>query len=370
MHRIALDFVLPGMTLARDIYDQDGTVMISAGMKLTEGIIIRLRSRGVFSVYVHNPIVDLPVLSPDHQHIAILETRAMVEQAFATIRQAGRILLSAAEDQIIHEVVNSVLDNPVAALHTAHIHRHSRDLMSHSVQVALLSTLTAAAMGISDRPSLYEIAAGSLLHDIGKVMIPSDLLVRSHSLTSEEELLYREHTRWGYTILSRASDLPISIARVALEHHEHVDGSGYPENLYHEAMLPAARIIAVTNAYERLFSEVSFRNGNDHYRAFEAIQNGAGTLFDLEPSRALLSQIPKYPNGTLVELNNSFIGAVTFTKNNFQHRPIIEIIYNPEGLAVDPPYTLDLSDIDRQHLFIKTVLDDERAAQILAVNSE
>lgn len=325
MNRISIENVLPGMILTRNVYDEAGKVMITANMELSERIIGHLRSRNISDIYVQRPDAELPALSTEDREQAIGETCAMVEQVFDTIREAGSVLLSSAEDQLIHDVVNSVLENPAAVVHTARIQRHSSDLMSHSLHVSLLAVVTAAGMGITDRTTLYETAVSALLHDIGQIMIPAVLIRCNDDLSLQEQVLYQEHTNWGYTILSKSSDLPATVARVALEHHEHVDGSGYPNKLLQDAMLPVSRIIAVVNAYERIVSSVPCQNSNNYHRAYETVLSEAGTFYDLDAARCLLSQVPIYQNGTVVELTNGLTGKVTASKKDHQHRPVVEI---------------------------------------------
>ena len=201
LQRLALAFVRPGMALARDVYDEDGTIMLSAGTVLTERLISRLEKRQILSVFVRNPCIELPEISDSVKEATRSRARMMVEHAFNAIKKAEQFSMSEEEQKIVHKVVEEVTQDPLAVVHMAHINRNSRDIMAHSVNVSLLSAATALAMGINNLEALHELALAALLHDIGLLMIPQDLLTRRDSLKPEENLIYREHANWGFAIL-------------------------------------------------------------------------------------------------------------------------------------------------------------------------
>ena len=147
MQRIALEFVKPGMVLARDVYDEDGTIMVSGGISLTEQMIIRLLRREILSVFVRNPRIELPEISEAIQEVTRTRARMMVEHAFSAIRRAEQFSMSADEQQVVHKVVEEITQDPLAIMHMAHINRNSRDIMAHSVNVSLLSTAHRAGHG-------------------------------------------------------------------------------------------------------------------------------------------------------------------------------------------------------------------------------
>ena len=363
MQRLALALVQPGMVLARDVYDQEGTIMVSAGTALTERLISRLGHREILSVFVRNPRIELPPISPAVQEATRNRARLMVEHAFNVIRRAEQFSMSEEEQQTVHSVVETATQDPRALIHMAHIDRNSRDIMTHSVNVSLLSTATALSMGIKSADPLHELALAALLHDIGLLMIPQDLIARRTGLSSEEAAIYREHTNWGYAILEQAANLPPSIAQVALEHHENADGTGYPGQLTGNSLHPFSRIVSAVNAYENLCAGGSDSKGSQANLAYEAIMAGAGTRFDLKVAKALLSRLPMYPTGSVVKLTNGFIGLVVSASQDMPHRPKIKILATADEVKLETPFLLDLVDLENQTLFVENVLTDEEAAQ-------
>lgn len=363
MQRLALDFVRPNMVLARDVYDEDGTIMVAAGAKLTDRMIARLQSRETSSVFVSNPRIQLPELSAAVQEETRNRARMMVDQAFTVIRRAGRISMSEQEQTIVHDIVKEATQDPRAIFHLSHINRHARDTLSHSVNVALLSIATGLAMGMEPSVELQDLALAALLHDIGQLMIPRDLLQRQAPLNPQELAIFREHTNWGFALLSQASDLPACAACVAQEHHEHADGTGYPRQLTVDMMHPFSRIVAAVNSYESLCAGSPDRGGYQACMAYEALMSGAGARFSMDVSKALLTRLPMYPLGITVELTNGLIGVVTSIPTALPHRPALEIVAKANGSLIERPYELDLATMENQTLFVREILDDARAAQ-------
>ena len=366
LQRLALAFVRPGMALARDVYDEDGTIMLSAGTVLTERLISRLEKRQILSVFVRNPCIELPEISDSVKEATRSRARMMVEHAFNAIKKAEQFSMSEEEQKIVHKVVEEVTQDPLAVVHMAHINRNSRDIMAHSVNVSLLSTATALAMGINNLETLHELALAALLHDIGLLMIPQDLLTRRDSLKPEENLIYREHANWGFAILQESDSLPRSVALVAQQHHEHADGSGYPHQLTNSTLHPFSRIVAAVNAYETMCITFAERSGCKTHLAYESILAGAGSRFDLQVAKALLTRLPMYPPGSLVELTNGLVGVVISADSNLPHRPTLKILGDSSDSLFKEHYLLDLVELENQTVFVKEVLGDERAAAFIS----
>lgn len=359
--RLSIELVTPGMTIARDVYDHDGTTMVSAGTILTENMIVRLQQREILSVFIRNPQICLPEVSEADKEKTRNKARLIVEHAFNMIRKAERFSMSCDEQQTVHQVVEEVTQDPAAIVHITHIQRNSSDIMTHSVNVSLLATATALALGVSKGTVLHELALSALLHDIGLLMIPQDLIARRDHLKPEELLIYREHTNWGHAILQQEEDLPPSVALVAQEHHEHADGTGYPQQLTSSSLHPFSRIINVVNFYENFCATSAEQGSFQAHLAYEAVTAGIGARFDLNVAKALLSRLPMYPTGSMVKLTNGFVGIVLSSSRELPHRPKLNIITHENGTKRSQPMVLDLVDLENQTLFIKEVLDDTEA---------
>jgi len=157
----------------------------------------------------------------------------------------------------------------------------------HQRQVAWLTWHMAAAMGLSERErEILRLAA--LLHDVGKAVVPQEILLKPGPLTEVERDLVRTHTEVGYRIL-RTARFVSPIPEVALQHHERLDGSGYPQGLRGDEICPAARIVAVADVVEAMTNHRAYRPAMPLERALEEIRAGAGRLYDPQAVAACLS---------------------------------------------------------------------------------
>lgn len=150
--------------------------------------------------------------------------------------------------------------------------------IGHERRVADMAATIGAAMGFEPRRQEGLRVAG-LLHDVGKISIPAEILAKPGKLTPLEFQLIKEHARAGYTVLKEVN-FPWPVAEVALQHHERLNGSGYPQGLIGEAIMLEARILAVADVVEAMASHRPYRPGLGIDRALAEIEHGRGTEFD------------------------------------------------------------------------------------------
>jgi putative nucleotidyltransferase with HDIG domain len=159
----------------------------------------------------------------------------------------------------------------------------------HSERVTKIVVKIGAAFGLSQE-ELDVLHRGGLLHDIGKIGVPADILDKTGKLSSREKDLIREHVQWGARILEPISAFS-EIMPIVLQHHEHFDGSGYPQGLAGEAIHLGARIFAVADAFDALTSHRPYRAAVSTEEAIEVIRKGAGSQFDPKVVQAFLKII-------------------------------------------------------------------------------
>lgn len=150
----------------------------------------------------------------------------------------------------------------------------------HQERVAELAVKIGREMGMDD-DELEGLKLGALIHDIGKISIPAEILSRPGKLEPEMFGIIKTHPRSGYDII-RGIDFPWPLADVVLQHHERMDGSGYPDGLKGDEILLDARILAVADIVEAMASHRPYRAGLGFERALEEVENGKGTLYDTQ----------------------------------------------------------------------------------------
>lgn len=166
---------------------------------------------------------------------------------------------------------------------------------AHGQRVAELAVALARAVGVSD-DELEGVYIGAVLHDIGKIAVPTEILIGSHPLTEEEWALIKRHPLDGARIISSVQ-FPWDVKSVILQHHERFDGMGYPAGLRGEEIVLFARIFAVVDAFEAMTSDRPYRRAMAEEKALDEITGNAGTQFDPDIAR------------TFVELRRSEAGA-------------------------------------------------------------
>ena len=149
----------------------------------------------------------------------------------------------------------------------------------HTRRVAML------AVQVGERPRtrstrLRSLATGGLLHDIGKLAVPDGILKKPGPLTEDEFAVIQRHPEWGHHLLGELGDFSGNVKRLVLDHHERLDGSGYPRGLSEAQLDLETRILAVCDVYDALMSTRVYREAWTHDRAMELLRDGAGTLFD------------------------------------------------------------------------------------------
>jgi putative nucleotidyltransferase with HDIG domain len=157
---------------------------------------------------------------------------------------------------------------------------------AHERRAALLASLIAERLGWSEA-AIETVRTAALVHDIGKIAIPAEILSKPARLTETEFALVKAHPQAAYEILAPiAFDVPV--ADIVVQHHERLDGSGYPEGLRGEAILPEARVLAVADVVEAMATHRPYRPALPISEAIAEIRAGLGTRYDAEAGAACL----------------------------------------------------------------------------------
>jgi len=197
----------------------------------------------------------------------------------------------------------------------------------HSINVAQYSLELGVQLKLS-QAELYTLCVGALLHDIGKVLIPKEIIKKPDSLTNEEFEIIKEHTTKGYDYLKGFLDISDSAKLIVLQHHERMDGRGYPNNISGEFISRLSRIVAIADVYDALTSDRPYRKAISPNNAVEYILSNVDIQFDYEMVNAFTKAIVPYPMGTLVELSSGDVAVVTDVFHNLALRPQVRIIQN------------------------------------------
>jgi putative nucleotidyltransferase with HDIG domain len=212
------------------------------------------------------------------------EQRKLEPGEMGLLRELGRLAGEALSHHARRELVDGDSQPEIRALVRA-LAESDGDTYRHSLEVAATATAVGAQLGLA-RAELVEVELGALLHDVGKLRIPSEVLWKPRPLTREEQRLVRMHPEWGAEMVARIPGLE-AVALIVRLHHERPDGRGYPHGLTHERIPLAARIVSVCDAYGAMTKQRPYRAPLDLEEALLELERHAGTQFDPDAAVAL-----------------------------------------------------------------------------------
>ena len=253
----------------------------------------------------------------------------------------GLSLDLAIPEEFARKLVSSIDRNPNALLCMTKIREKDSYLLEHSLNVAILLANFANHVELSDA-EIQELALSGFLHDIGKVKIPDAILHKPSQLTDQEMNIMRDHVYFGIKILSELN-LPDSILRTIAEHHERLDGYGYPDGARGDEISLYGRMIAIVDTYDAITAERCYKPGVPSQKALQIILQDAPHKYDLELVKKFIKCIGVYPVGSLVRLTNEKIAMVIKQHPVHSTKPLVKVFYSVRGNHYLKPTELDLS---------------------------
>jgi putative nucleotidyltransferase with HDIG domain len=286
------------------------------------------------------PLVDLPETAPG-RYVASggrghgqppspspLRVREQAKEAVTALfsqARLGRALDSAACVPVVDDIVLAVADNPGTLLNVLRIKRRDEYTYLHSVAVCALMVSLARTLGFDDK-QCREAGMAGLLHDIGKAVVPLDILTKPERLTDEEFRIIRGHALAGHALL-RGATLPSPMALdVCLHHHEKLDGSGYPNRLAHHEISLFAKMGAVCDVYDAVTSNRPYKRGWDPGEAVREMAQWKGH-FDPMVFQAFVKTVGIYPVGSLVRLASDTLAMVVDQHADALLTPTVQPLY-------------------------------------------
>lgn len=238
-------------------------------------------------------------------------------------------------DRSVEEMTARLLENRGAILGLATQGKAGNDHMHHALAVMIYSLALGATLGLPPE-GLSALGSAALLHDIGKTSprIKETLPIES---------IYLAHPQLGAELLARHAEKDPSLMLVAYEHHMHVDGGGFPEAPSGYIPHPYSRIVAIANRYANLTAPGVSGDPQTPDQALLSIVREAGTMFDPHYAKLFAKAMGVFPVGCIVRLTDHSVGVVTEPGPD-PLLPKLLMIYGPDGIALEPPYSLELSD--------------------------
>ena len=339
----------PGMYVLA-IASQTGAMEIAqTGLVTNRQQVDALIRRGVLTVRVDLARSKLPgieqVVSPSPSHNAgsarpagsgegrALKIRRLYQEArelqgkFIRHLKAGEPIDITPLAAVAEEMVDTMFTHGDAMLCLARIRAKDAYLMEHSMNVAILLANFGRYLGL-ERNVLKELTLGGLLHDVGKIMTPDEVLNKPGKLTDEEFGVMRQHVVHSYDILSNTAGITPTMLEVAANHHERLDGTGYPQRLKGEQLSLYTRMSGIVDVYDAVTADRVYKQGMQPTQAFRILLKGIDQHFDAELVTKFIKCMGVYPVGTLVQLSNQRLAVVMQRNEQQPLKPVVKVIYH------------------------------------------
>jgi HD-GYP domain-containing protein (c-di-GMP phosphodiesterase class II) len=312
-----------------------------------------------------DPSGSAPLVNENYTRIITLIIQ--LDKIFANIANCGT--KNSGHTKISHETSPSIrqLWNITSAL--INITRSSRgdalsfvlceelkghDLAKSSVSTAILASAIAEKMGYSSE-KITGVTAAALLHDVGMLRLPQEILCKKGELSQNEIAVIQSHTALSYQIIRNEFMYGEEVANSALQHHERWDGTGYPHRLAGHAISEDARIISIADSFEAMVSEKPYRNSMIGYNAMRMLVSSNMAHFSPDVLKIFVKVMGIYPIGSGVALSDGRIAQVTNFDGDAPLRPTVKIIALPGAKKVKDGETVEL--LAQKHLYITQSID-------------
>jgi HD-GYP domain-containing protein (c-di-GMP phosphodiesterase class II) len=268
------------------------------------------------------------------------DAKKMMSELYAEARMGRAIDVQACEP-MVEQIVEAVSENSGALLNVLRIKHRDEYTYMHSVAVCALMVALSRTLGFNERQA-HEAGLAGLLHDIGKAVVPLDILVKPARLTDEEFRKMRGHAAAGHALLRGARvENPMALD-VCLNHHEKIDGSGYPRQLSGDEISLFAKMGSVCDVYDAVTSNRPYKAGWDPAEAVREMAQWKGH-FDPKVFQAFVKTVGIYPVGSLVRLQSQRLAMVVALHRDDLLKPVVQPLYViTTGRRVENAAWLDL----------------------------
>lgn len=269
------------------------------------------------------------------------KTKAAVVSMFGDARMGKAIEVEEAS-VMVDEINQSVERNSNALLSLIRLKTATEYTYLHSVAVCILMIAVGKQLGLQGE-ELKQAGMAGLLHDIGKMEVPDEILDKPGKLTDEEFDIMKSHPQRGWELLKSCDGIHETALDVCLHHHERVDGKGYPEKLSGDALTLFARMGAVCDVYDAISSDRCYKKAWSPAESIHKMASWREGHFDEKVFQAFVKTIGIYPNGTLVKLKSGRLGVVMEQSKKSLTAPIVKVFFSMKANAHLPAEIIDLS---------------------------
>lgn len=336
---VEVDNIMPGMILNEDILDK-GYLLLPKGTIIKPSYKEKLISRGINKINIcaershYKDIITNPV---ERFYAEAYEDVAnIIDNMKTPVGISSMQVMS-----VVEKILNKVFAHKNSMLLMTGFRGKCDYYYAHSLDVCIYSLITAKAMKL-DYNNTITLGVGALLHDIGKTRIPDSILLKREFLTADEFEKVKKHSLYGYKIIMSTPGFNHNVAKIALQHHERCDGSGYPGNATGEEIHFLSKIVAIADIYDALTSDKIYRKKILPHEAAEYILCISNSLVDSQIAKVFLKNVAIYPRGCQVLLNTDEIAIVLDSNEQMPLRPLLEIVTDRDKNPLRYHYEIEM----------------------------
>lgn len=287
-------------------------------------------------------------------------TRSYIDKTLTAVGQGSREVDTEQAKSLVNEMIDNILVKPHAMAWLTHLKNRHEYTLTHSINVCILALTFGRHMQLP-REQLEILGMGALLHDIGKLRVPEEILNKPARLTREEFEIMKTHPVEGYEILKEDLLMSPQILDIVLHHHERISGQGYPEGMLGDSISRLTKMTSIVDVFDAITSDRCYHDGVSPYVALQNIYRWTDNAFDKQLVEGFMGCMGLYPVGSVVELNQGQIAIVIATTPKTKLRPMILLLTDKDKNFLKTRRILNMSmqewEKSTSRLEIKNVID-------------
>lgn len=329
------------MIIDQTLVDQSKRVLIARKTTLDDFLIRELRKMKITGVYIREgeedsyedielaPEVVEVIQKLEKDDKSKVQLSESVKERVSTgvqylFSDTSNVEFANAANDITRNLMKAIDENDAVAMNVDALKISDEYTFKHSVDVATMAMIVAKQMQMSEQ-DIYNIGVAGLLHDVGKSMIPDEILNKPARLTEEEFEVMKQHSVFSYRILKEKGNVSDEILMGVLQHHEKINGSGYPMKALGNQICAYAKILAIVDIYDALVTERPYKAAFTQRDAVEIIMSMTDEL-DIDVMKSFLNSVILYPVGSIVKLSNGERARVVENSPGYPLRPkVVEV---------------------------------------------
>ncbi|MCL5105345.1 MAG: HD-GYP domain-containing protein [Armatimonadetes bacterium] len=329
--RVAELKIIAGITESEIVDLAEVLSMTPEDLALRGGTAMELGRRGVTHVQTKSGIMPMETREAKDPADIYEEALLLVEEAMRAVESGLQIPVPEIR-AVVSDSLQSLISDDSTLLALTGIRSYDRYLSEHSVNVCILSMVLSKDLGL-DSAATLELGISAMLHDVGKVFVPADIVRKPGKLSEEEWQQIRRHPAEGARALAGLPDLPALTSTIALEHHVRADGTGYPMIPTSQKPHLLSRLVAIVDTYDALTTDRPYRTRWSGQQAIAWMLYEAPTQYDRQLLARFAARARLYPLGSMVRLKKGDYAIVIGGNKDHPRRPVLRVVTSSDSLA-------------------------------------